>query len=43
MAAMAYRLAVGVVNGHMPEKDIVLLPPHLVTTENVDTYKGWGG
>ncbi len=43
MAAMAYRLAVGVVNGHMPPKNIVLLPPHLVTTANVGSYKGWGG
>ena len=43
MAGMAYDLAVGNVRGHKPEHDIILLPPRLITTENVDSYKGWGG
>jgi ribose transport system substrate-binding protein len=43
MAALAYKLAVDIVDGHKPSKDVVLLPPHLITTDSVATYKGWNG
>ncbi|MCQ8242415.1 ABC transporter substrate-binding protein [Rhizosaccharibacter radicis] len=43
MAATAYRLAVAAVGGKKPEQAVTLLAPKLVTTENVDSYKGWGG
>jgi ribose transport system substrate-binding protein len=43
MAATAYRMAVDSVNGAKPASSVVLLPPHLVTGDNVAEYKGWGG
>lgn len=41
MAAKAYAYAVGLVNGKAPPAKIVLLPPTLITIDNVDSYKGW--
>jgi len=41
MAAQAYKLAVGIVNGNKPPNPIVLLAPTLVTTDTVANYKGW--
>ena len=43
MAAEAYRMAVADVDGHKPAQTVTLLTPKLVTTANVDQYKGWGG
>lgn len=43
MARMAYELAVKAVRGQKPKQSLVLLPPRLITTENVESYKGWGG
>jgi ribose transport system substrate-binding protein len=43
MAAKAYAMAVDAVGGKKPAQEITLLAPKLVTTETVDSYKGWGG
>jgi ribose transport system substrate-binding protein len=41
MAGMALQLAADLRNGKKPEKDVVLLEPKLITSENVNEYKGW--
>jgi len=41
MAAQSYELAVGIVNGKKPEKNVILLEPKLITADNVKDYKGW--
>ncbi|MDR3488187.1 MAG: ABC transporter substrate-binding protein [Bradyrhizobium sp.] len=41
MAAAAYRYAVDIVNGKQPPQKIVLLPPTLVSTDNVKSFAGW--
>lgn len=43
MAATAFKMAVDSVNGTKPAESVVLLTPHLVTSDNVGDYKGWGG
>jgi ribose transport system substrate-binding protein len=41
MAAQSYELAVGIVNGKKPEKNVILLEPKLITADNIKDYKGW--
>jgi len=41
MAAQSYELAVGIVNGKKPEKNVILLEPKLITADNIKEYKGW--
>jgi ribose transport system substrate-binding protein len=41
MAAQSYELAVGIVNGKKPEKNVILLEPQLITADNIKDYKGW--
>ncbi|MGF9759271.1 ABC transporter substrate-binding protein [Microvirga sp. 0TCS3.31] len=41
MAAQSYELAVGIVNGKKPEKNVILLDPKLITADNIKDYKGW--
>lgn len=41
MAAMAYAYAVGITNGKAPPSKVILLAPTLITSANVDSYKGW--
>ncbi len=41
MAAQSYELAVGIVNGKKPEKNVILLEPKLITSDNIKDYKGW--
>ena len=43
MAAMAYRFAVGIADGHAPGSKVILLAPRLITPDNVADYKGWMG
>ena len=41
MAQKAVQLGSDTLNGHKPAEAIVLLPPELITRENVAEYKGW--
>ena len=41
MAGQSYELAVGIVNGKKPEKNVILLDPKLITADNIKDYKGW--
>jgi ribose transport system substrate-binding protein len=41
MAGQSLELAAGILNGKKPEKNVVLLEPKLITSENVNDYKGW--
>lgn len=41
MAGQSLELAAGILNGKKPEKNVILLEPKLITSENVNEYKGW--
>ncbi|SNB51095.1 monosaccharide ABC transporter substrate-binding protein, CUT2 family [Arboricoccus pini] len=41
MAERAIEIGYGIMNGKKPDNPIVLLPPELVTRDNVGAYKGW--
>ncbi|MCB8821426.1 ABC transporter substrate-binding protein [Microvirga rosea] len=41
MAGQSLELAAGILNGKKPEKNVILLEPKLITSENVGQYKGW--
>lgn len=41
MAGQSLELAAGILNGKKPEKNVILLDPKLITSENVGQYKGW--
>jgi len=41
MAGQALELGAGILNGKKPAEKVVLLPPKLITSENVGEYKGW--
>ncbi|MBZ6075147.1 ABC transporter substrate-binding protein [Microvirga puerhi] len=41
MAGQSLELAAGILNGKKPEKNVILLEPKLITSENVAQYKGW--
>ena len=41
MAGEALKMGYAVFMGETPEQDTVLLEPELITTDNLDSYKGW--
>ncbi|NBJ11662.1 ABC transporter substrate-binding protein [Microvirga arsenatis] len=41
MAGQSLELAAGILNGKKPEKNVILLEPKLITSQNVNEYKGW--
>jgi ribose transport system substrate-binding protein len=41
MAGQSLEYAAGILNGKKPEKNVFLLEPKLITSENVGQYKGW--
>jgi len=41
MAGQSLELAAGILNGKKPEKNVILLEPKLITSENVGQYQGW--
>lgn len=41
MAGQSLELAAGILNGKKPDKNVVLLEPKLITSENLSQYKGW--
>lgn len=41
MAGQSLEYAAGILNGKKPEKNVFLLEPKLITSENVGEYKGW--
>ncbi|SEQ01847.1 monosaccharide ABC transporter substrate-binding protein, CUT2 family [Faunimonas pinastri] len=43
MAKKATEVGIGIINGKKPEQDPILIPPTLVTRDNVKDYKGWTG
>lgn len=41
MAGQSLELGAGILAGKKPEKDVILLDPVLITSENLADYKGW--
>jgi ribose transport system substrate-binding protein len=41
MAGQSLELAAGILNGKKPEKNVILLDPKLITSQNLAEYKGW--
>lgn len=41
MAGQSLEYAAGILNGKKPEKNVFLLEPKLITSENIGDYKGW--
>jgi len=41
MAGQSLEYAAGILNGKKPEKNVFLLEPKLITSENVGQYQGW--
>ena len=41
MGKLAVKTGCDIMQGKKPENPMILMPSHLVTRENVGSYKGW--
>jgi hypothetical protein len=42
MAARSAEIGYGLVQGQQPAEELTLIPVTLISSENVDSYQGWG-